>query len=310
MNVTIGERGVDELTDDDLVQWFNTQTGGYNLRDTTAAVWVAIMRSLDQQGPPMTVRGLFYACENVYHVAPKTEGGYRQVAYHILQMRRRHVLPYHFIADHTRWVRKPASYSGLRAYLEHGRRAYRRALWDNQDAYVELWCEKDAVAGILSDVTTEWDVPLLVVRGYSSETFAYNAAETIKAQSKPVYLYYFGDYDPSGLNITEDIQRKLEGFGAWFTFERVAVTREQIEDWDLPTRPPKRTDKRAKGWRDQCVEIDAVPANVLRELAERCIRQHIDDDAYAETLQTEELERDTLAKLAQFGTSTNFGKVN
>lgn len=305
MNVTIGEHHVDQLSDGDLVRWFNTQTGGYRLRDDTAAIWVAIMRSLDQQGPPMTVRGLFYACENVHHVVPKTEAGYRQVAYHVLQMRRRGALPYDFVADHTRWVRKPQSYSGLRAYLEHGRRAYRRALWDNQDAYVELWCEKDAVAGILSDVTGEWDVPLLVVRGYSSETFAYNAAETIKSKANPVYLYYFGDYDPSGLNIAQDIQRKLEGFGAWFTFERVAVTREQIEDWHLPTRPPKPTDKRAKGWRDQCVEIDAIPANQLRELAEQCIRQHMDNDAYAETVRTEELERQTLANLAQFGASTN-----
>jgi len=151
-------------------------------------------------------------------------------------------------------------------------------------------------------------VPLLVVRGYSSETFAYNAAEAIKAKGKHTYLYYFGDYDPSGLNIAEDIQRKLERFGAYPTFERVAVTERQIEEWALPTRPAKHTDRRAKSWRGECVEIDAVPANVLRDLAEGCIRQHMDAETYKQVLRTEELERQTLTTIAaQFGTSAKFG---
>jgi hypothetical protein len=176
----------------------------------------------------------------------------------------------------------------LRAYLEEGKLAYRRALWDNQNAYVQVWCEKDAIAGILYDVTGPWDVPLLVVRGYTSETFAYAAAEDIKTQNKPAYAYYFGDWDKHGVQIYKDIKRKLVYFGAHINFKRVAVMPWQITDWNLPTRPTKDP-----GW-GECVEVDAIPANKLRELAQECILSHIDQDEYLKTLRTEELERATL----------------
>jgi hypothetical protein len=259
------------------------------------------MRSLDQQGPPMTVRGLFYNCENVHHVVSKTEAGYDQVANQVLAMRRAGVLPYAFVADHTRWVRKPTTYTGLQSYFEHGRKAYRRALWDQQQDYVEVWCEKDAIAGILSDVTDEWDVPLLVVHGYSSETFAYNAAENIKAQGKPSFIYYFGDWDEYGLNISNDIKNKLLAFGANVLFERVTVLPGQIEALGLPTRPakpPKRPKNgrraRVSKWEGPCVEVDAVPADKLRDLVRGCIVQHIDTQAYQIAMRAEKLERQTL----------------
>jgi hypothetical protein len=248
----------------------------------------------------MTVRGLFYNCENVYHVVTKSEGGYEQVAKQVLAMRRAGALPYKFIADNTRWVRKPVTYSGLEAYFEHGRKAYRRALWDDQDDYVEVWCEKDAIAGILHDITETWDVPLLVLRGYSSETFAYSAAEHIKEIGKPTYIYYFGDWDKHGVNISHDIERKLRGFGAEFNFERVAVLPHQITLWNLPTRPGKDL-----GWGD-CVEVDAIPANMLRNLVEFSIKVHIDDQVYQEAIRVEELERKTLEQIQEnWGLASN-----
>jgi hypothetical protein len=287
-NVKIGNSEVSELSDEKLIAWMQATKGGYTLRTDVAAIWVAIMRSLDLQGPPMTVRGLFYNCENVYHVVPKSEAGYDKVQRQVLAMRRAGVLPYSFIADSTRWIRKPQSYSGLRAFFEHGRKTYRRALWDNQKAYVQLWCEKDAIAGILHDVTAEWDVPLLVVRGYTSETFAYSAAEDIKSQHKPAYAYYFGDWDKHGVQISNDIERKLVEFGANTHFIRVAVLPQQITELRLPTRPTKDP-----GWGD-CVEIDAIPANKLRKLAEDCIVHHIDQEEYQRALLNEELERKSL----------------
>ena len=251
MNASISNTPFGNLNDAALLEWIQSVKGGYALRGKTARIWQAILRSLDQQGPLMTVRGLFYNCENVYHVVAKSEGGYEQVAKQVLAMRRAGVIPYSYISDSTRWVRKPESYTDMLAYLEHGRKAYRRALWDNQSHYVEIWCEKDTIAGILSDITKEWEVPLLVVRGYSSDTFIYNAAENIKAQRKPPFIYYFGDWDKHGVNISNDIERKLNGFGANVSFERVTVLPWQIEDWQLPTRPTKDV-----GWGD-CVEVDA-----------------------------------------------------
>jgi hypothetical protein len=304
MNVQIGGQAVHTMSDAALLAWMQQRKGGYKLRDSTARLWVGVFRALDEQGPPMTVRGLFY-CVEMAGIVPKSEAGYGEVANQVLQMRRRGVLPYGFIADHTRWVRKPQTFTGLQAYFEHGRQAYRRAVWDEQQVYIECWAEKDAIAGILSDVTNEWDVPLLVCRGYSSETFVYSAAEAIKAQSKPALLYYFGDWDPSGVNISQGLERKLRSFGAEFQFERVAVTKLQIRDWNLPTRPPKPKDTRGRGWTDPCVEVDAIPANRLRELAETVIRRHIDPAAYAATMRAEEAERKSFDAFLNLGLARN-----
>ena len=172
-------------------------------------------------------------------------------------------------------------------------------MWDQQAEYVEVWCEKDAISGILREVTENWDVPLYVTRGYSSETFLYNAAETLKTCGKRAQIYYFGDLDPSGWNISQKIEERLREFGAVFNFERVAVHRWQVAEWKLPTRPVKRTDTRLRGWGDgACVEIDAIPANRLRALCEQAITRHIDQGALNATRQAETLERQTLERLA------------
>ena len=86
--------------------------------------------------------------------------------------------------------------------LHHQKRLYRRSLWNDQDAYVEVWLEKDALAGVLYEVTDTWDVPLMVTVGYPSLSYLHEAAEQIAAKDKPAYLYYFGDHDPSGIDIT------------------------------------------------------------------------------------------------------------
>jgi len=264
--------------------------GGYTLRPPTARLWVEVMRAFDESDPPMTVRQVFYALVS-RGALPKTEASYNKTVYHLLRMRRCGVLHYDYIADNTRWMRKPDSYTGLQAYLEAGQEAYRRALWANQNAYVELWCEKAALAGVLYDVTARWDVPLMVTRGYPSESFVYEAAEALKDQDKPVFLYYFGDHDPSGKNIPENTSDKLRDFGARFSFEVVAVLPWQIEAWGLPTRPTKRTDTRAKGWRGGSVELDALPVARLRTLARDVIERHIDYDALEVTREAERLER-------------------
>lgn len=298
MGISIGKTPVHKFTNAELVDWMNEVNSGNKLRKKTAAVWVSIIRAFDEAEPPMTLRQLFYALVSKAAI-PKTENTYNQVGYHLLQIRRRGLIPYDFVSDNTRWMRKPKTYESLERFLEISQDAYRRALWANQDAYVEIWCEKDALAGVIYDVTEKRDVPLMVTRGFPSETFVYNAAETLKEQSKPVYLYYFGDYDPSGVAITQNTRDKLRGFGADFYFEQIAVTDEQIALWNLPTRPTKRTDSRAKNWVGGSIELDAIPVKKLRQLVEDSITQHIDETALVESQRVERLERDTFSEFVK-----------
>jgi hypothetical protein len=167
-------------------------------------------------------------------------------------------------------------------------------------AYVEIWCEKDALAGVLFEETEVYDVPLMTARGYSSLTFVHSAARAIKAKGKPAFIYHFGDLDPSGVDAVRDIEAKLRRYApdAEIHFERPAVTRAQVEEWNLPSRPTKQTDTRAKKFVGTSVELDAIPARKLRELVRERIERHIDQDKLRLLRTAEKSERELLTSWA------------
>lgn len=249
---------------------------------------------------PMTLRGLFYRLVGAGAI-PKTEREYEKAGRYLLQLRRDGAVPYGWIADSTRWQRKPRTFATLDAALAETAATYRRALWRDQAASVEIWCEKDTLAGVLYDETAPWDVPLMVCRGFSSETYLHEAASAIAAAGAPAHLYLLTDYDPSGLSIAAHVDRRLRAFlsGADVTVERIAVTEAQIAAWRLPTRPTKPTDSRSKGFRGDSVELDAIPAATLRALVRERIAGHVDPDVLGRTLETERLERVALADLIE-----------
>lgn len=262
--ITFADRDVSDWTDDELTRWCHQRATahGYRPHKKSLAVWRAILRAFDDIGVPMTVRQMFYALVTLV-VIPKTEQGYDRVGYHLLNMRRCAVVPYSFIADNTRWMRKPRSYRSLGEFLKASQTLYRKAIWNELPERVEVWIEKDALAGVVYDVTEPWDVPLMVTRGFPSETFVYEAVEAIKEEKKPTHVYYFGDYDPSGVSIATGLAAKMLDWTDLVTFEHVAVRREQILSMNLPTRPTKKSDSRAKSWGDESVELDAIPGKHL-----------------------------------------------
>lgn len=245
---------------------------------------------------PMTVRQVFYQLVS-RQIIEKTEAQYKNTVCRLLtEMRRNGQLPFEWIADNTRWMRKPETYSGLASMLHHSQRMYRRAIWEDQECYVEVWLEKEALAGVLVDVTDKWDVPLMVTRGYPSLSFLHTAAEAIASQKKPAFLYYFGDRDPSGVDIDRFVENSIRQIApnADLTFERAAVTPSQIESFGLVTRPTKKTDSRSKTFKGESVEVDAIEPNALRELCESKILQHVDQHQLEAMKIVEREERRTL----------------
>jgi len=245
---------------------------------------------------PMSVRQVFYQL-TTQGVIEKTEKEYKHTVIRLLgEMRLNDELPFSWIADNSRWMRKPDTHSSLKAMLDITASTYRRALWIDQEDYVEIWLEKEALSGVIYSVTDRWDVPLMVTRGYPSLTFLHEAAECIEEECRPVYLYYLGDWDPSGLDIARNVQERLEefAFDAEIHFERIAVTPEQVEQWSLPTRPTKQTDTRSRRFTGASVELDAIPPNKLRELVNDCIEQHVDGEALEKTRIAEASERKLL----------------
>ena len=244
---------------------------------------------------PQTVRHVFYRMTTL-DVVPKQEKlGYQTVKNQLLNMRKNGRVPWQWIADDTRWQRKPTSYGSLEEALKRTAEFYRRDIWQQAEHYVEVWCESDSIAGIIMEVTAEYDVPLMVSRGFSSATYLWRAAQYIARVGKPAHLYYFGDWDPSGKIIPKVIERELRRHApnAEIHFERIAITPKQIEDLGLPAKPPK-TSTHSKGFKGGTVEIEAMPVPVLLDLVRGCIEQHIDQRQRDVLKVAEESERDIL----------------
>lgn len=249
---------------------------------------------------PATCRQVFYQAATA-KLVEKTEPAYKMVCRHLADMRLVGSLPFGWIADSTRWMRKPDSFSGLEDAIESTARFYRRDVLREQPVYLEVWCEKDALAGVIYDVTSVYDIPLMVCKGYASLTYLYAAAEAIAAQRKPAHLFYFGDFDPSGVDISRNVERRLREFapGAEIHFERVAVNEEQIDEWNLPTRPTKTKDTRSGNFGARSVELDAIPPKQLRELVRAKIEQYISPRQLEVLKVAEDSERTILMRMAK-----------
>jgi hypothetical protein len=115
------------------------------------------------------------------------------------------------ITDGTRSIRMPKTYDDLDEMLDAAAASYRRALWNDQDVDVHLYSEKDAISGVIWPVTARYDVPLGVLRGYVSETFAWSVARSL-GDDWPTYIYNLGDHDPSGVDAWQSFTRKVHDF--------------------------------------------------------------------------------------------------
>jgi hypothetical protein len=259
-----------------------------------------VLMEIIEAQKPMTVRQVFYQA-TVRGIVEKAESGYAKVQTDLVEMRRSGQLPYRWLADNTRWQRRPQTYSSIQRALEDTARFYRKSLWDDAGSYVEIWLEKDALSGVVYPITDEYDVPLMVARGYASLSFLHSAAEYIASLEVPTYIYHLGDYDPSGVNAGEKIEQTLRELAphAEIHFERIGVTPYQISEWRLPTRPTKQSDTRSKGFGDISVELDAIAPDTLRGLVKLCIEDHLPQDQLRILKIAEESEREILQAFVQ-----------
>jgi hypothetical protein len=250
---------------------------------------------------PMTVRQVFYQAVTRGLVG-KTELEYNRAVMRLLiELRRGGVIPFEWIVDNTRQVQRLSTHDGVQDALLAAADSYCRSLWSDTREVVAVWLEKDALAGVLWEVVAQYDVPLMVGRGYDSLTFKHDVSELFEAHGRDVFIYLFGDWDPSGKDISRVLERDLREWApnVKLTFERVAVTEKQIEEWSLPVRPTKHTDPRAKEFKGDSVELDAIPPAELRRLVTESISRHVDQDHLDEIRQTEAEDREALRRIAE-----------
>jgi hypothetical protein len=261
------------------------------------------IRDVIRNDPPMTVRQVFYQLVT-RGVIEKTEEQYQGTVIRLMtDMRLDGSLPYSWVVDESRRVRITETHDNIEDALEQTAKFYRRSALKQADDYIEIWCEKDALAGVLWDVTSDYDVPLMVSRGMPSLTFLHGTAQEIyraAEQDKATYLYQFGDWDPSGVLVPQSIERRLNQMCERLdcpapSVERVALTEAHITEFNLPTRPTKRDGNRHAGaFEGDSVELDALPPRTLRDMVREVIERHIPLAATQALRVAEDSERELL----------------
>ena len=257
---------------------------------------VAAEIALDEH--PLTLRGLFYRVVSAGWLPSTDAKHYNRIGRILKRLREHGVVPFHWIVDNLRSTVKPSSWSGLGDFADTVRQAYRKDFWTRLPEYVHVFCEKDAIAGVISPVTHEFDVALSPIRGYVSLSFAHEIADQWNQIEKPIHAFYVGDFDPSGFDLERDVREKLTRYCSRdFHWERLGVNADDFAAFDLIPLAPKKSDRRYKAFVErygsQCAELDALPPTEIRSRIRQAIEQHISHDEWERLQEVERIEKES-----------------
>jgi len=249
---------------------------------------------------PMTIRQLFYRLVSVQALENSVRD-YKKLSRVMTDARESAQVPFEWIVDRSRPTYTPNVFNDLKDGLMALRNCYRKDYWQDQPAHVETWTEKDAIIGSIEPVTNELGVTVRVSRGFTSTTRVHEIALVFAGISKPIFVYYLGDHDPSGRAIELDLYDRISSYGPDFQMARLAIREEDIDDFNLPPLRIKNSDTRAAAFRrafgNRCVELDALPPEELRRRVRRAIDRHIEKQAWDRALAVEKAEQESIASI-------------
>lgn len=209
------------------------------------------------------------------------------------------------IVDRTRKVKRQAHWESPAEIINSCAQQFRLDSRKDQDIYVEVWVEKEAMGGVLESVCPKLDVPYFACKGYDSLSMVWRAAIRFRKEEehREVLVLYLGDHDPSGIDMVRDIQDRLDMFGCTRTFvERIALSMEQIKKYNPPPCPAKITDSRYESYRrifgDEAWELDALDPRTIVELIEQKVGDNTDSAKKELILQEQDSCRRQLRKIA------------
>lgn len=188
--------------------------------------------------------------------------------------------------------------------LRSAARGYTITKWDGQPEYIEIWVEKDALSQVIEQVAGRWDVTSFACKGSPSTSAMHDAALRLRDEERAgrkTTVIYLGDHDPTGIDISRDIQDRLTLFRSTAFVDRIALNWDQITD-DLPPSPVKVTDSRTNGYIDQfgtedCWELDALEPQALDAMIDAAILTHLDMGLRQQRIDQEERERAILTAI-------------
>lgn len=283
--------------------------------------WVIAVRQILQEYAsygPMTVRQIFYRLVAQWEY-PKTERAYKRLAEYLVKARRSGHIGFGSIRDDGT-VEHGITINGIKEFWDQQLDYATKKAWRNrqqgQDYHIEMWCEAGGMAPMLAGMLVEWTIPVYSTGGFSSVTVVHEVAERVLSRDAPTVFLHVGDYDPSGQSIFESMAEDIGAFVAadtgefqapsgdidefmvegYFEPRRVALVREQVARYNLPTAPAKASDSRSANWYDTTTQAEALPPDLLQDIVRDAVREYINVDQLDQTKADEQKEIDVIAK--------------
>jgi len=258
-----------------------------------------------RQGFNLTLRQLYYKFVSD-DLIPNTERSYKNLGVTISEARLAGLLDWDAIVDRLREKKGQTHWDSPAEIVEAAVNSYHIDKWDDQPTRVEVWVEKEALIEVIASAAYPLDVDYFSCKGYVSQSAMWRAAQRLReyeVTEQETVILHLGDHDPSGVDMTRDIQDRLHMFGSDVDVHRIALTMQQIEEEDPPPNPTKVTDSRSDtyihAYGHECWELDALEPAYLVNLVRIHVEDLRDDDLWTESVEKEELEKGLLAEAAE-----------
>jgi hypothetical protein len=279
-----------------------------------------ILENYEQQGFDLSLRQLYYQLV-AKALIENTERSYKNIGNLVSDARLAGLIDWGMIKDRGREMIKNPHWGSTRDFIESVAPQYRFNLWRDQDVYVEVMVEKQALEGVLEPVCTRLDVPFTSNKGYSSSSAMYEASKRFLAAAeddKECFVIYLGDHDPSGIDMSRDVEARLDLFvkttmnrmdeigpnePSAVTMKRVALNMAQVRELNPPENPAKITDSRADGYIKRfgvsSWELDAIEPRQLAQIVTTAVQEIMDVDKFNTNVREMEKGRAALLKFAK-----------
>jgi len=272
------------------------------------------LEQYQEQHITVTDRQLYYQLVAVDNI-PNSKETYNRICKFVTDAKYAGFIDWDAIEDRGRVPEKHSEWESIKDIIHTACCSYRLPRWRDQEFYVELYCEKQALESVLKPVADKYHIYFGCNKGYSSSSTVYDVAKRLKEQienGKKAIVLYLGDHDPSGLDMVRDIRDRIEEFltkGKHYTAPNVevihlALNMQQIEVYKLPPNPTKIRDPRAAWYISQfgniSWELDALRPDVLIRTTEQGIQKYLDEDKYHAIIELEDKQK---KELEDFGDS-------
>lgn len=261
-----------------------------------------VVDEYSKQGYDLTLRQAYYQLVARGYI-PNNERSYKNIGNLINDGRLAGLIDWNSITDRTRNLRGNSHWSTPSSVIQSAKYSYMLDKWKGQPNYVEVWVEKDALVDVIGQACKPLDTPYFSCRGYTSQSEMWGAAQRFirQADRENRIIIHLGDHDPSGIDMSRDIQDRLNMFGADVYVKRVALSMEQINQYNPPPNPAKLSDSRATKYidrfGDESWELDALEPKVITNLITNEVTAYRDDEIYQEVCDREDKEKEELQML-------------